>query len=412
MKQLLSIISLSTALYALMNSTLALGCQQIEHVNQESPVVVSDILPFATPFNHVPQVIYANPSYKACNWSAERFVALKQAAGRATKYGVMKMRLTQKLPTAEQLDDKNLQQTTIQIHDECRELAEIYDWVHTMNLVNEILPRGNVTIELMNELNARAGRLTIDEPGRFREGPMSMCYKEMNPSEEFFLGYVNRQKNDIKFYASLVNPEDSDRPFCPETIQVFANKDRFLRTKDLLISTESIRKLFAVARMRNNLDSKTGKPVSIDMDAPAAWEAEDRESNPEHQEGWIDFSKFHHKRLYSYCHHTEIPEQLRELVDIYQSSTLHPIEKAAQLWLNCVRVHAWNGAHKRVGRALAILVLLQNGYLPPEITQHNLDLYLQVLMASIDPESGYELFTQFVARGVMETQLKYAGKTL
>ena len=403
----------SVALYTLASAPLTVAMQKSAScVEPESSLVIADILPFAAPFDHVPQIIFANPPYQQRNWTAANFAAIKTAAERATKDGVFKMVLKKDLPTAEQLKPENIQQTVEKTDAQRLVMGETYDWIHAMNLVERVLPRGTITVDLMNELNARLGRLTIEERG-FRQGGMGYAMKELDPTEEIFFWYVNRKPEAIAFFKSLENPEEPDREFCPTVAGVLDNNDRFLRVKDgNLISTESIEKFLRAMNHRKILHHKTLIPSTMDLTAFTLWEAEDRQTNPDHQEGWIDIHRWHDSRMHSFCHHREIPQLLRGIVDAYTTSSLHPIEKAARLWLDCVRIHAWNGAHKRTGRALATIILLQHGYLPPLLTVNDVALYDETLMKSLNPESGYELFTQFVARMVKRTQDTYAGQTL
>ena len=305
-----------------------------------------------------------------------------------------------------------MQQTLAKTDAQRLVMGETYDWIHAMNLVEKVLPRGTITVDLMNELNARLGRLTIEERG-FRQGAMCYPLKELDPAEESFFYYLNRERETLPFFKSLENPEEPDREFCPTVAGVLANNDRFLRAKDgNLISTESIEKFLRAVSLRKLLHRKTLLPSIIDLTAPTLWEAEDKQTNPDHQEGWIDIHKWHDNRVHSFCHHSKIPQLLRDLVDAYTRSSLHPIEKAARIWLDCVRIHAWNGAHKRTGRALAAIILLQHGYLPPILTKDDVALYDEIFIKSLNPESGYELFTQFVARMVKRTQDNHAGQTL
>ncbi len=108
----------------------------------------------------------------------------------------------------------------------------------------------------------------------------------------------------------------------------------------------------------------------------------------------------------------EIEEHLHKALEDLSTSSLHPIEKAARIWLNIVRIHPFNGAHKRIGKAIASRILLEHGYLPPLLISSDYQLYKQTLIDSLDPRQGDELFTQFVTRMVKRAQDAHTGQTL
>ena len=78
-----------------------------------------------------------------------------------------------------------------------------------------------------------------------------------------------------------------------------------------------------------------------------------------------------------------IESRLRQALEHCSSERLHPIEQAAHLWLDLVRIHPFNGAHKRTGKALASFILLKHGYLPPLITEEDVELYTKILIESL-----------------------------
>ena len=117
----------------------------------------------------------------------------------------------------------------------------------------------------------------------------------------------------------------------------------------------------------------------MNVHAAEAWESEEREANPDHREGYIDSGFWIYKRIYAFCSPEEILPNLTEALKDLTTSSLHPIEKAARIWLNIVRIHPFNGAHKRTGKALASRILLEAGYLPPVLTRKDVEEYTNVL---------------------------------
>lgn len=89
-----------------------------------------------------------------------------------------------------------------------------------------------------------------------------------------------------------------------------------------------------------------------------------------------------------------------------------PIEQAAFIWWEIVRIHISSDANKRTGKALASIILLQNGYLPPLITQEDEDLYIDTFINNFDKKDGFENFKQFVVNMIIKTQEHFKGQLL
>ncbi len=88
----------------------------------------------------------------------------------------------------------------------------------------------------------------------------------------------------------------------------------------------------------------------------------------------------------------------------------HPIARAAYLWFQIVKIHPWHEANKRTGKALASLILLQHGYLPPLITKEDEPRYRQVFLKNFDKPNGHRAFISYIAELIVKTQEKFKGK--
>lgn len=69
-------------------------------------------------------------------------------------------------------------------------------------------------------------------------------------------------------------------------------------------------------------------------------------------------------------------EQMKELMEWYNNSTLHPIEKAAKLHVDFVKIHPFTDGNGRTSRLLMNFELMKNGYLPVVIkNEYRLEYY-------------------------------------
>ena len=116
-------------------------------------------------------------------------------------------------------------------------------------------------------------------------------------------------------------------------------------------------------------DPKTLQPCELNIHAAEAWELEEKETNAEYKFGYIDVKHWSDKRIYAYCEPEEVEELLTQSIRINSRSALHPIEQAAHIWLDIMRINPFNEANKRTAKAIATFILLKHGYLPPLLTK-------------------------------------------
>lgn len=90
----------------------------------------------------------------------------------------------------------------------------------------------------------------------------------------------------------------------------------------------------------------------------------------------------------------------RELVVLKDVST-HPIEKAARIWFFSHKHPTSPVGSEQAGKALAGIVLLTHGYIPPTISDYELG---EVLEEALPAGNGVRIFTDFVARSVLKAQ--------
>ncbi|MCH9627594.1 MAG: hypothetical protein S4CHLAM2_12350 [Chlamydiales bacterium] len=98
-----------------------------------------------------------------------------------------------------------------------------------------------------------------------------------------------------------------------------------------------------------------------------------------------------------------ISTELAATLQVIRSDAMHPIEKACRLWFEIVRLHISNEAHKRTGKALASIILLAYGYLPPKIEGEDGKEYIRILQSAFREDRGFERFMAFIVRKMQET---------
>ncbi len=103
-----------------------------------------------------------------------------------------------------------------------------------------------------------------------------------------------------------------------------------------------------------------------------------------------------------------LPEDLQNSLAALKDEQMHPIMKACRIWFDIVRIHISHEANKRTGKALASIILLKAGYLPPKIGKEDEKEYLMVMELGIEEKDGYLRLVEFVAKNIIRTQQEYA----
>ena len=396
-------IILSIALYNLTVSSFAHAMQKVESPPSSQHLEVTDIKPFSAPFTRVPRIVFANPPHRILKLTDESCAAIRKAAQTVTH---------------EQIRSSVRKQTTDQplsgdaFDAKCLETAESYDWMNAMNYIDEHLQDAEIDVAFVKEVNRRLGRLSTVNSGRFRQEPAKWNLYDLDRTEAIFWHYIDRNPKFIGIFQNLHCIPHS-KQFCESADGVLDNEDRYLRAKKRrYIETKSIRELFDTMKREFPpvFDQKTGLPLEIDIHAAEAWELDEKETNEEYKPGYIDLLHWKQKRMYAFCMPDEVEERLIESIRVNSRSALHPIEQAAHIWLDIIRVHPFNDAHKRTGKVIATFILLKHGYLPPLLTNDDVEECLKTLLANVDPRRGYHYFTQYLAGLVKRAQDQYAGQ--
>ncbi len=245
-------------------------------------------------------------------------------------------------------------------------IKEMYDWIDALSLAESFL-RGaspsTITIQRIIDINRRVARLTEDSPGRFREKPAHMHKRKLSIAETLFANYLL-----VEHKYSHELPED-------------------------------------IKSMLRGMNA----PLAIDLTEVDAWESESRLSS-EYRAGMIDCAYWLNTRIHTFSRPEDIDRFLTQALHNMNRPGMTPIEAAARIWIDIIRIHPFNTANKRTARMIASMLLFSRGYLAP-IFRPNLhaDAYKQLVImnASLENEHEYDAFVQFIAQLVKDTQKEY-----
>lgn len=95
---------------------------------------------------------------------------------------------------------------------------------------------------------------------------------------------------------------------------------------------------------------------------------------PEDRQGRYRDGPVYIGEAYEGPHASRVPELMTMLVDWLETSTDHPLVRAALLHLNVLAIHPWFDGNGRTSRVLSTLVLLRAGVRAPELV--NIEPYL------------------------------------
>jgi Fic family protein len=109
--------------------------------------------------------------------------------------------------------------------------------------------------------------------------------------------------------------------------------------------------------------------------------------------------------------HLHVPQQMSELMDWYHSFSAHPIERAARLHGDFVKIHPFVDGNGRTARLLMNLDLMTSGYLPVVIKAVDRLSYYEALDKAHTLQD-YDAFFELVARAeecALQNHLKLLG---
>ncbi len=345
------------------------------------------IKPFPASFDHVPQYVYANCTQVTyLQWSAELFKRLKAAVPSMTKEKILK-----KIEEDNQRAKKS--PPSYEIEEELTNKIECYDWIHGMNLIENLLrEKKKIDRATLQKINAALTRMTElsegqEKPGDFRKMQTWWKKKEMTVPEE------------VLFYAL-----NADRTMLLEQNHPFLHYDSKNDTCDF----EGIKNLLEYAEQISDRLPPQYKNMPVEQAATAL----DRWKQEQASDGQVlKIQPWLNNRMHFFPTFEGIEKQLEEALLNFEKFD-HPVARAAYLMYEVVRIHPWHEANKRTGRAVAALYLLGHGYLPPLITKEHAKDFKPVFIDNFDKEDGFKEFIKFFAQRVEETQNRFKEANL
>ena len=271
----------------LLNPASSIQAAQAVELETPAQLVIADIQPFSAPFTEVPLMVFANPPYRVCPLSSTKI-------RRAETETVTMQAIRDAIPRASKSE--------AEFENSCLRMAEFYDWLHAINFIESHLSEGTLSLDLVQELNARMCRLTIENPGDFRTIFMKWEY-DLNVTEEVFLNYTEREALTREFFRHFESTKSHPIAFCETIDDLVDNKDRYLRFSDrAFVATESVKRFLRLVNESQAIRNEdTYEPYTIDAQEADRWEAEDRSITPLHPAGWINIHRWWDQRRYLFC---------------------------------------------------------------------------------------------------------------
>ena len=259
------------------------------------------------------------------------------------------------------------------------EKCELYDWIHALNFIEKhLLPRpGNaLSVEDIKNVNGCLSRLIVGNKGAFRVKDIDwLKYAPKDDTENFFILYLRKKREFENQIPGLSN---------------FAVVPYIVWTADVRRLLQFISRQNAIFKFLKHED---GYIFKIDPDKAEQWEKE----APGEREGTIN--------LLHWFHVFPNPDSIEKHVKFWADQTKEqwdPIDLAARLWHKMVAIHPWHEANKRTGKALALFILLKNGYLPPLINSDDGKKYVSTLVNSMGSGNNAP-FANFIKEMMVKT---------
>lgn len=302
--------------------------------------------PIKLPLKEVPAYLFANPTQgQVYNWNATQLDPLKKYFAEIT---------STKLVALKKKTEKD---------------QEAYCWIHSLLCMQKKFltkPIATFSINDIKELNKSLTISITDKPGEIRALLACWPIRDLSQSEQNLLFILNQKHPGLVEQASLQGKPIGLDPKSLKTL----NEKYMVQNSGATLWEDTF------------IDSLTGL------------------------DGVINVSEWLRGTQHVFTHPQKINPLLSEMlktIAVMEESLKDPIEIAAYVWFETVRIHPFYEANKRTGRALASIILMQHGYRPPLITSEDVTGYVKDGLEQAIHYNNKEPFYTFVRR-IVERQ--------
>lgn len=339
------------------------------------------------PLREIPQYVFENCNQVTCNnYKVEFLSMLREKVKVITKTDLRRM-----LPNNEAALVKK---------------QEEFDWIYGLDYLESTYLKKDdylnkpeaFTVEEVIYINGLFSRFSNSNPGKFRDKSVVWSKGDGTPNDVIVRTVLQGKMHQEKGEEWLGELSAVDSPCEPVWIEKTFFRNILLHyqknPEELQFTTEKAREIFN----RGKID-----PTIVDQWAEQFGDKKKRKINATK---WMQHSQ------HFFPHHAKIPHLLQDVLNQISSPDMHPIAKASLLWLKIVEIHISFEANKRSGKALASLILLAYGYLPPKIDKVSGSEYVDVMKEALASNDGHIKFTNYIAKKIQETHAEYADQIL
>lgn len=340
--------------------------------NQETISNVTDVSSIhpinQTQATTIPQYVYENcTQYVKYSWKPEILQGRKANASTISLPAISRS-VQQAFP----------QLTRHEINNKIIYNCETYGWIDGIQYIEKFI--GDIQsffsvqtfVSNLRELNRKITRLTAERPGELRTQEIFWPKRELTVSEQSFHHYVQNH-----------------------TEEIMTGKDFYLKIKNNKLHILDIKRL--LSSITKGLDTTTGiiRDITLDASEVNNWGCD--------ANGFLDYMQWMLERNIPFSLPQDIQTDLTRISDLIIKTDMHPIEKAALVWYELVKIHPFEEANKRTSKAVAALILLHHGYAVPLIAREDAETYTDILIEALDKNKP-EIFVSFIAQMVQKTQ--------
>lgn len=223
--------------------------------------------------------------------------------------------------------------------------------------------------------------------GQFRKELFRFSIANFTPTEAIALHFIEEKIRKSHSKAQLASISDPTIKINPCIVP-----KNWLRNK----------LTFHIARSRNSSSSSASSsasfPFAIDVDMVDKW----ADAN-----GEIDLIKWLQQRMHYCPAPSQIKSNLQKVLDAINSSSMHPIEKAARILFEIAKINVFEDDNIETGVAIVSAILLHHGYLPPVIEDKDYEEFTNCITKHLNKKDGHTHLQNFIAKLIQEAQKKF-----